>query len=136
MDEPARVDIGVPTVDAKQQTDDPLLEQLGRGARVMVDSTKTGARVVADSAKTGANAVGGGLLAARDFGESFGTGERWAKIFAGLSGGAKVTWQKMKESGIPEEQIVEAAAKNSMTVEEYLAQFAKGYSSTKGNGKS
>ena len=125
MDEPARVDIGVPTVDAKQQTDDPLLEQLGRGARV-----------VADSAKTGANAVGGGLLAARDFGESFGTGERWAKIFAGLSGGAKVTWQKMKESGIPEEQIVEAAAKNSMTVEEYLAQFAKGYSSTKGNGKS
>lgn len=136
MDEPARVDIGVPTADAKQQTDDPLLEQLGRGARVMVDSTKTGARVVADSAKTGANAVGGGLLAARDFGKSFGTGERWAKIFAGLSSGAKVTWQKMKESGIPEEQIVEAAAKNSMTVEEYLAQFAKGYSSTKGNGKS
>lgn len=125
MDEPARVDIGVPTADAKQQTDDPLLEQLGRGARVVVYS-----------AKNGANAVGGGLLAARDFGESFGTGERWAKIFAGLSSGAKVTWQKMKESGIPEEQIVEAASKNSMTVEEYLAQFAKGYSSTKGNGKS
>jgi hypothetical protein len=136
----ANVDIGVPTTDDnpdQSQTDTRTTgKRIGDALGAGAETLQRGKNAVTGAIQDKVEKVGDGLLAARDFGESFGTADRWKKVFGGLSDAAQASLAAMKANGLSESQIVEAAQKQNLGIEEFLVQMSEGYAEGKKRTKS